>query len=203
MSIATLSDFLLQRINRGTGKPVNRQIYQVIREAILSRMLPVGLQLPSSRDLARKLGMSRNTVTYAYEQLITEGYLETRSGAGTFIADTVPDQIPDAVESDSARGERNSMPGLSTRGAQLIEGAGASRLQWGAFMPGVPDVTLFPNRVWSRLQNQYWRRSRAELLTYGYGGGHRPLQEAIADYLRVVRSVNCTADQVMITSGIH
>ena len=203
MSIATLSDFLLQRIDRGTGKPVNRQIYQVIREAILSRMLPVGLQLPSSRDLARELGMSRNTVTYAYEQLITEGYLETRSGAGTFIADTVPDQIPDAVENDSARGERNSMPGLSTRGVQLVEGAGASKLQWGAFMPGVPDVTLFPNRVWSRLQNKYWRRSRAELLTYGYGGGHRPLQEAIADYLRVVRSVNCTADQVMITSGIH
>ena len=142
-------------------------------------------------------------MTYAYEQLITEGYLETRSGAGTFIADTVPDQIPDAVEDDSARGERNGMPGLSTRGAQLVEGAGASKLQWGAFMPGVPDVTLFPNRVWSRLQNKYWRRSRAELLTYGYGGGHRPLQEAIADYLRVVRSVNCTADQVMITSGIH
>jgi len=110
LRIATLSDFLLQRIDRGTGKPVNRQIYQVIREAILSRMLPVGLQLPSSRDLARELGMSRNTVTYAYEQLITEGYLETRSGAGTFIADTVPDQIPDAVESDSARGEARGAP---------------------------------------------------------------------------------------------
>src|ERR1035437_5318986 len=94
--IAKLSDFLLQRIDRNPGNPVerhpverhpvNRQIYQVIREAILSHMLPVGLQLPSTRDLARELGMSRNTVTYAYEQLIAEGYLETRTGAGTFIA---------------------------------------------------------------------------------------------------------------------
>ena len=203
LRIATLSDFLLQRIDRGNGSPVNRQIYQVIREAILSHMLPVGLQLPSSRDLARELGMSRNTVTYAYEQLIAEGYLETRTGAGTFIADTVPDQIPDAIAGANPRAGSNGKPGLSNRGAQLVASAGASRLQWGAFMPGVPDVTRFPNRVWSRLQNKYWRRSRAELLTYGFGGGHRPLQEAIADYLRVARSVNCTADQVMITTGIH
>src|SRR5258706_2848888 len=93
LRIATLSDFLLQRIDRNGGKPVNRQIYQVIREAILSHVLPVGVQMPSSRDLARELKVSRNTVTYAYEQLMAEGYLETRTGAGTFVADTEPDQI--------------------------------------------------------------------------------------------------------------
>src|SRR5450631_2897646 len=118
LRIATLSDFLLQRIDRNNGNPVNRQIYQVIREAILSHMLPVGLQLPSSRDLARELGMSRNTVTYAYEQLIAEGYLETRTGAGTFIADTVPDQIPEAVADDNPRADSSGKPGLSSRGAQ-------------------------------------------------------------------------------------
>lgn len=203
LRIATLSDFLLQRIDRSAGKPVNRQIYQVIREAILSHLLPAGLQLPSSRDLARELGMSRNTVTYAYEQLIAEGYLETRTGAGTFITDTVPDQIPDSVAGDDTRAEPDDNPGLSTRGAQLVQRAGAYNLQWGAFMPGVPDVTRFPNKVWSRLQNKYWRRSRPEMLTYGHGGGYLPLREAIAEYLRVVRSVNCDADQVMVTTGIH
>jgi GntR family transcriptional regulator/MocR family aminotransferase len=70
-------------------------------------------------------------------------------------------------------------------------------------MPGVPDVTLFPNKIWSRLQNKHWRRSRAELLTYGDAGGYLPLREAVAEYLRIARSVNCDASQVIITTGIH
>jgi GntR family transcriptional regulator / MocR family aminotransferase len=201
--IAALSDFLLQRIDRVSGKAVNRQLYQVIREAILAHALPVGLQLPSSRDLARELKMSRNTVTYAYDQLVAEGYLETRVGAGTFVADTVPDQIPEPAAAAAARVNKSGSLGLSTRGAQLVEQAGAYRLQWGAFMPGVPDVSLFPNRIWSRLQNKYWRRARPDLLTYSQGGGHLPLREAIAEYLHVARSVNCTPDQVLVTTGIH
>jgi GntR family transcriptional regulator / MocR family aminotransferase len=203
LRIASLPDFLLQRIDRATGQPVNRQIYQVVRAAILSHHLPVGLQLPSSRELARELAISRNTVTHAYEQLIAEGYLETRTGAGTFIADTVPDQIVDDGKSPRTGAAPAGPAGLSARGTQLIARAGVSPLQWGAFMPGVPDVTQFPNKVWSRLQNKYWRRSRAELLTYGQGGGYLPLREAIAEYLRVSRSVNCSTSQVIITTGIH
>jgi GntR family transcriptional regulator / MocR family aminotransferase len=208
LRIASLSDFLVQRIDRGFDsggirKPVNRQIYQVIREAILSHSLPVGLQLLSSRDLARELQVSRNTVTYAYEQLIAEGYLETRLGAGTFIADTVPDQITGIDDGNRGHAEQRDNMGLSIRGTQLVGLAGVSNLQWGAFMPGIPDVTLFPNKIWSRLQNKHWRRSRAELLTYARGGGYLPLREAIADYLRVARSVNCKASQVLVTTGIH
>ena len=200
LRIASLADFLLQRIERGSGQPVNRQIYQVVRTAILARHLPVGLQLPSSRELARELTMSRNTVTHAYEQLIAEGYLETRAGAGTFIADTVPDQIADVCVGSRANSDQ---AGLSGRGMQLVTRAGVNASQWGAFMPGVPDVTQFPSKAWSRLQNTYWRRSRADMLTYGQAGGHLPLREAIAEYLRVSRSVNCGAAQVIITTGIH
>jgi GntR family transcriptional regulator/MocR family aminotransferase len=203
LRIASLPDFLLQRIERASKQPVNRQIYQVVRAAILSHQLPAGLQLPSSRELARELAMSRNTVTHAYEQLIAEGYLETRAGAGTFIADTTPDQIADAFDAREAGDLPAGALGLSTRGAQLIARSGVSAQQWGAFMPGVPDVTLFPSKVWSRLQNKHWRRSRAELLTYDSGGGYLPLREAIADYLRVSRSVNCSATQIIITTGIH
>jgi GntR family transcriptional regulator/MocR family aminotransferase len=163
----------------------------------------VGLQLPSSRDLARELKMSRNTVTYAYEQLVAEGYLETRQGAGTFVADTVPDQVPQATAVSERRVNRSNSLGLSMRGAQLVERAGAYRLQWGAFMPGVPDVSLFPTRVWSRIQNKYWRRPVPDLMTYGHGGGWMPLREAIADYLHVARSVECTPEQVLVTTGIH
>lgn len=208
MRIASLSDFLLQRIDRtsdpaGVRKPINRQIYQVIREAILSHSLQVGLQLPSSRYLAEELHVSRNTVTFAFEQLIAEGYLEARPGAGTFVADTVPDGIASGDDTVPIPSAQRGNIGLSARGAQLLELAGVSELQWGAFMPGIPDVTLFPNKIWSRLQNKHWRRARADLLTYASGGGYLPLREAIADYLRVARSVNCNASQVLVTTGIH
>ena len=208
MRIASLSDFLLLRIDRRVDpaagrKPINRQIYQVIREAILSHSLQVGLQLPSSRYLAGELQVARNTVSYAYEQLIAEGYLEARPGAGTFIADTVPDRIDGAADAMPMQSEQNANIGLSLRGAQLIGLAGVSKVQWGAFMPGIPDVTLFPNKIWSRLQNKYWRRARADLLTYACGGGYLPLREAIADYLRVARSVTCNASQILVTTGIH
>lgn len=205
----SLSDYLLLRINRGaappgvTRIPVNRQIYQLIREAILAQTLPVGLQLPSSRDLARELGMSRNTVTYAYEQLLAEGYLESRAGAGTFVADTAPDQIPEPVEGQVPLTDPSGKSELSARGAMLTHRAGVSDKQWGAFMPGIPDVTKFPHKVWSRLQNKHWRRAQAEMLTYGPGAGYGPLREAIAEYLRISRSVNCHASQVLITTGIH
>ncbi|MFZ6773503.1 PLP-dependent aminotransferase family protein [Undibacterium sp. SXout7W] len=207
MRIASLPDFLLQRIDRANGGPVNRQIYQVIREAVLTGSLPAGLQMPSSRDLSKELKMSRNTVTYAYEQLIAEGYLETRRGAGSFVADTASDQITTLFSHNktttNTKVEPTGSSGLSQRGKQLLKKAGVSDLQWGAFMPGVPDVTLFPSKIWSRLQNKAWRRSRADLLTYGDAGGHFPLREAIADYLRVARSVNCKAEQILITTGIH
>lgn len=203
LKIATLTDFLLQRIDRAGGQTLNRQLYQVIRAAILAEVLPAGLQLPSSRDLARELGISRNTVISAYDHLSSEGYLATRTGAGTFITDTVPDQLSDADRAEPALAEAGQHVGLSARGARLVRRAGASKTQWGAFMPGVPDITRFPVKVWSRLQNVHWQRGKPELLSYASGAGYLPLREAIADYLRVARSVNCHAGQVIITAGIH
>ena len=183
--------------------PMNRQIYQLIREAILAQTLPVGLQLPSSRDLATELGMSRNTVTFAYEQLLAEGYLETRAGAGTFVADTAPDQIPESIERQPPLTDPSGKSELSARGAMLVRKAGVSDKQWGAFMPGVPDVTQFPHKIWSHLQNKYWRGNRSDMLTYGPGAGYAALREEIAEYLRLARSVNCNASQILITNGIH
>ncbi|MBW9334882.1 PLP-dependent aminotransferase family protein [Herbaspirillum sp. RU 5E] len=233
MKLASLSDYLLLRINRSSAKaapgkgkaagsresgaakapknakpgsermPVNRQIYQLIREAILAHTLPAGMQLPSSRDLALELGTSRNTVTYAYEQLLAEGYLESRTGAGTFVADTAPDQIPEAVERKEPLTDPSGKSELSARGALLTRQAGVGERQWGAFMPGVPDVTCVPHKIWGRLQNKHWRRSNSDLLTYGPGAGYAGLREQIAEYLRVARSVNCTPSQVLITTGIH
>ncbi len=93
--------------------------------------------------------------------------------------------------------------GMSMRGQRLIDEAGVSAKQWGAFMPGVPDVAEFPARTWSRLQARLWKSANHDLLTYAPGGGYRPLRRALSDYLRVARSVRCTPDQIIITTGIH
>ena len=70
-------------------------------------------------------------------------------------------------------------------------------------MPGVPDVSRFPARVWSRLHAKYWRRLRPDLLTYAPGGGLASLRHALADYLRTSRSVHCSPEQIIVTTGIH
>ncbi len=98
---------------------------------------------------------------------------------------------------------RHEPGAMSMRGQRLIDQAGVSPKQWGAFMPGVPDVAEFPARTWSRLQARLWKEANADLLTYAPGGGYRPLRRALSDYLRVARSVNCTPDQIIITTGIH
>lgn len=184
--------------------PRNQQIYKLLRQAILDRLLPAGTRLPSSRELAVQLGISRNTVLYGYEQLIAEGYLETRGGAGTHVTDTVPEVLgsvptktgrkPTAVTARSV---------LSRRGRSLVAHAGAAQQQWGAFVPGVPDVGQFPHKIWSALQSRIWRSPPVAALTYGVGGGYLPLREALANYLKVSRSVDGEPRQIIITSGIH
>lgn len=201
LRIRTLHDFLLLRIDRHARTPMNRQIYHAIREGILSSALPAGLQLPSSRQLADDLAFSRNTILFAYQQLLAEGYLDTHPGAGTFVADTTPDQVIDLQRTVAKKTACQSE--LSSRGEALVRQAGSSEMQWGAFMPGVPDVTLFPHTVWQRLQSRHWRRPDAHLLTYGQGGGYLPLREAIADHICVTRSVKCNPEQILITAGTH
>ncbi|MDR5817555.1 PLP-dependent aminotransferase family protein [Caballeronia sp. LZ033] len=202
---SVLSDWLAQRIERGNGQPVYRQLHQLLQQAILTRELAAGAKVPSSRLLAAELGIGRNTVTQVYEQLAIEGYVSSATGRGTFVTDGAPDEIlfddtppaalPSAIEAEQ--------PALSARGTRLIAGAGVSKRQGGAFMPGVPDVSRFPSRVWNRLHAKYWRRPQPDLLTYAPGGGHAGLRHALADYLRTSRSVRCTPEQIVVTTGIH
>lgn len=218
MRASVLSDWLAQRLERGSGQPIYRQLHRLLQQAILSRELPAGSKVPSSRLLANELGIARNTVTQVFEQLALEGYVTSATGRGTFVADSAPDEIvgaPDPAVSAALpqlKPQSQSQPqpqplsagrALSNRGSRLIAGAGVSKRQWGAFMPGVPDVSKFPARVWSRLHNKYWRRLRPDLLTYAPGGGLALLRHALADYLRTSRSVRCTPEQIIITTGIH
>ncbi|WP_277185085.1 PLP-dependent aminotransferase family protein [Caballeronia sp. BR00000012568055] len=200
MDTIILADYLSTRLDRSRGEPMYRQVLEHMQQAILSGELPPGMKLPSSRTLALDLGIARNTVLHVYDQLTAEGYVTTTTGSGTYVADTAPREAAiTRAEPDTPR--KPCM--ISRRGERLVGHAGVSPKQWGAFMPGVPDVAEFPARTWSRLQARLWKKPNPELLTYAPGGGYRPLRRALADYLRVARSVKCAPDQIIVTTGIH
>ena len=201
------ADYLQRRFDRAgpNGEPDHRRLYRLLQEGILRDELQPGTRLPSSRQLAAELGIARNTVIHVYEQLGAEGYVSAGVGSGTFVADTTPDRLdaPPAPRAPSAPAAQAAAPILSARGHTLVRDAGATAHQWGAFMPGVPEVRMFPARTWSRLHNRLLRKPAPALLTYPVGSGYPPLRAALADYLRTARGVRCEPGQIIITAGIH
>jgi GntR family transcriptional regulator/MocR family aminotransferase len=195
-----LSELLLTEIGRlkaQTRLPLHRQLYEALRRAILEGKLSPDERLPSSRDLVQDLQMSRNTVVAALNQLTVEGYLVSRVGSGTFVSAKVPHR--------AAPGRRSTKPHpavhLSHRGEALGKRFCASELEIQPFTPGIADFSAFPVALWQRLQNKHWRMTYPEMLDYSSSGGYAPLRRAVADYLRVFRSVPLDVEQVIITSG--
>ncbi|KAB8145246.1 PLP-dependent aminotransferase family protein [Chloroflexia bacterium SDU3-3] len=194
---------LTLRENRLT--PRYRQLYDALRDAILSGRLAPGSRLPATRTLAQEIGASRNTVVSAFELLLAEGYLETRVGDGTYISRHIPDDLlrsgPPPIESAPAAPGAGA---LSARGAQIAAIAAAPPLATNAplaFRPGMPAVDLFPFELWGKLAAKVMRAPSPELLRYGDPAGYAPLREAIASYLSSSRGVACTPQQVIIISG--
>jgi len=167
--------------------------------------LPSGSKLPSSRELGLVLEVSRNTVKHAYEQLVAEGYLRALTGSGTFVTDVLPDHVlwTRPRKTTTAGDTSAGTGGLSRRGRSVVAAAAASSVQWGAFVPGVPDVTEFPHRKFERITARWRHRPPAEWLSYASGGGHPELRTALAEYLRQARSVVCAPEQILITEGVH
>jgi GntR family transcriptional regulator/MocR family aminotransferase len=187
--------------------PQQRRLYEAARAAILQQQLAAGSKLPSTRAVATELGIARNTVIAAFKQLAAEGYVSTMAGSGTFISGTLPETslfdapLRDDLGSGAALRSDSDAAQLSRRGRQLTTYAAGARFEIQPFAPGDPDFSLFPLKLWQRIQNRVWREARPELLDYGQAGGYLPLRSAIAEYLRASRSVNVSVEQVMITSG--
>jgi len=198
----TLAEWLRARLEEPPDEPAYRRLVRLLQSAILSGQLAPGVRLPASRMLARELNIARNTVIQVYEQLQAEGYVASQTGSGTYVADTRPARTATAAAEPARTGGAGAAM-LSRRGERTLAKAGVANAQWGAFMPGVPDVTEFPLRAWNRLQNRVWRAGRRELMTYAPGGGYLPLRRAIANYLRVSRAATCEPEQIIITTGIH
>ncbi|MGF1698491.1 PLP-dependent aminotransferase family protein [Vibrio lamellibrachiae] len=165
---------------------LQKQLFSAIREKISANLWPKGGKLPSTRKLANELAISRNTAIAVYEQLVSEGYLESRVGSGFYVAIELPDYIF----------EKNAP--ISNLNISSSDRAEVHDLN-GSFAPGVPDLTHFPMSKWSRLLQRH--ASRVNLLGSQDLQGDPYLRQALCDYLSSSRSVSCSADQIIITSG--
>jgi GntR family transcriptional regulator / MocR family aminotransferase len=177
--------------------PIESQLCQQIRSLILSGTLKAGTRLPSSRVLSEEIGCSRTPVLAAFEKLAAEGYIETKPRSGIRVAAglDVGHPVADSGASREAHG-----PHLSGRGSELAQ---VTRRfgQPTSSMPGHPAIEGFPFDVWGKISARIWRFPSSLLVWGDDPAGYRPLRQALADYLRVVRGLACEADDIVITSG--
>ncbi|MEV5571792.1 PLP-dependent aminotransferase family protein [Spirillospora sp. NPDC052269] len=169
-------------------------MHRRILDAILDGRLRPGERLPPTRELARRLDVSRNTVSVAYERLTAEGLLVARVGSGTYVGRAPIARPRDVPEGDAAR-PRPLWDALAHPSAPPSETFPYD------FRVGTPDPALFPLPVWRRLLTAEWRAATVGSGGYGDPAGHRGLREAVARSTGLSRSVRATADDVLVTQG--
>ena len=190
-------------VDRGSPKALHRQIYDAYRAAILDGSLHPRQRIPSSRSLASELGVSRFPVLNAYAQLLAEGYLESRIGAGTLVSRSLPEQLTLCASSKVRFAPSSSGPRPFVHRPLLVrrESSPPWLAGWGAFGVGQVAVDQFPLNVWSSLIARRCRSMDTKSFHYGDQMGSEALRETLASYLRTARSLHCEVGQVMITSG--
>jgi GntR family transcriptional regulator / MocR family aminotransferase len=183
------------------GEPLFRQIYVGLRRAILAGTFKPGDALPSTRDLAQQLGVSRTVVLLAYDQLLAEGFAVGRMGSGTFVADALA-APPPAKQGRSARIRLSRFGSFAEEtGARVAFHEPRTKPLRYDFAYSRSDVQLFPFAQWWRVLHRRAREVRVRELDYGPPTGSEALREAIAAHLRRSRSVDCDAAQVIVVNG--
>jgi GntR family transcriptional regulator / MocR family aminotransferase len=184
-------------------QPLQQQLYRELRQAILCGRLLPRQKIPSTRSLAQSLSISRTTVTLCYEQLLSEGYLKTAIGSGTYVCAQIPDDL--LLSEAPIRNETYppKLCQLSNYGTAL-EAVDLTRILEldvpFSFRYGRPALDQFPLKLWRRLLSR--RCSAADWLDYAIDPlGYYPLREQITQYLTRARAVQCTPEQVVITNG--
>jgi GntR family transcriptional regulator / MocR family aminotransferase len=187
-------------IDRNSAKTISAQVCTALRDLILAGSLRAGQRLPATRTLAKDLGTARATVIEAFEQLVSEGLLESRTGAGTFVSQALDTERPIGPVSDTR--------------ATTVKRVTVSRLMAAAsdrfvhrlphlpraFTTAMPDFDAFPMAQWARIASKHWRSARQFALGYGDAQRYRPLRQAIAAHLRADRGIACDWQQVFIVS---
>jgi GntR family transcriptional regulator/MocR family aminotransferase len=203
MSLPADVSELLIPLDPGSETPLHRQIYQGLREAILSGRLASGLRIPSTRLLATSLGVSRSTILVAFEQLVADGFIVGSVGSGSYVATELPARL---LASRAARppAQQAAPPRVAERVRQLeaIPATG-----WriphppAPFRAGTPPLDRFPAEQWSRYLSRRARTLTGAELQYGKPLGYLPLREAIVAHHAAARGVRCTPDQVVVVTS--
>jgi GntR family transcriptional regulator / MocR family aminotransferase len=185
--------------------PIYRRIFDELRSGILNGRFPPGTRLPATRVLADELDVSRNTILHVFEELLSEGYLESRVGDGTYVAKPLPE---DYLLTQESCGDGTCEPdstdhiALSSRGKLLAELAvTGAPMEAKVFSPDIPAFDAFPLDAWGNLMAQSWRESQPNILGAAIARGHEPLREELTHHLQAARGVRCGPEQIIITSG--
>lgn len=171
---------LSSMVSEDRAVPLYQQIVAALRRRISDGSLELGTRLPSSRALAQDLGVARSTVVTAYDQLVAEGFAEPRQGAGIFVCDVAPIRPPE-VPATPVAAVPPPAPGL--------------------LLPGAPDPEVFPARPWARCVSRVARMDPLSLSHQEDAFGDPDLRREIAAYAARWRGIDCSAEQVLVTSG--
>jgi GntR family transcriptional regulator / MocR family aminotransferase len=191
-------------VDRQSPKPLHKQIYDAYRAMIVGGGLQPGQQIPSTRALASDLKVSRIPVLTAYAQLLAEGYFEARTGAGTFVCSSLPDQVARPTNGNSAKHIPQSTESRFVAKRTSVLPTTETAPPWfglGAFSISQAEYNEFPTQVWSNLTLRHCRNLQANTFHYGDAMGCEQLRDAVCNYLRTARGVRCESQQVMIVSG--
>jgi GntR family transcriptional regulator / MocR family aminotransferase len=204
---------LLVPLDFAAREPLHRQIYEGVRAGILAGRFAANMRLPSTRVLAEELGVARNTVVLAFDQLVAEGYLSTRRGGGTRVRAAVPDSLISVHAPHSARrAVRETVAPMNERARSLLPARFAQVVarhpeigvrRDGAVVPfalGMPAIDAFPFELWARITSRRWR-SGAVFLGSAATAGDEALRNAIVAYVTSSRGARCAPEQVFIVSG--
>jgi len=190
---------------KNSAAPLNRRVYLALKGGIRDGRFAPGSRLPSTRALANDLGVSRNTVTLAYEQLAAEGYVASRSRSSTTVLGAV--QAKPALAPVAAQVQRS--PQVSAFASRLIRDKVAPPTAAFGRRPGVrydfrygsAALDEFPNEIWRRLLSVHARQASRDTLAYAHPAGYLPLRTALAQYLQRARGLHCDAAQIIIVNG--
>ena len=190
-------------VDRGNSQPLHLQVYRSLRNAIATGVLRPGQRVPSSRAMGTELDVSRITILEAYAQLLAEGYFKSRRGAGTFVSSSLPEYLTQVGRPVNGRAPRTSGPRhIARRALQFpVEPVTPWRNGLGAFAVHQPAFEEFPYAIWSRLVTHHSKDPTARAIHCLDPLGSRRFREAICQYLRTARAVQCEPEQVMVVSG--
>ncbi len=191
------------RIDKASDRRMSVQLYMGLRDLLLSGGLTPGERLPATRTLALELGISRTTVIDAIDRLVSEGLLEARVGAGTYVSEALQAQCM-LTAAPSGSGGMIAAPRLSHAASDADAGFALRRRlphESAAFVTALPALDAFPMAQWARLSARHWRQNRDHVTGYGEPFGYPRLRAAIARQLNASRGIKCDPEQIFVMNG--